>query len=122
MFPLPWPLVALSVAVYAAVGLAIGAATGWIISQRRLALERKIRIDAMLGSLGFVAGFVGCVLIPWPQNTVVEQLPGGGTVATTMSRYQHPELVAILTALLLPLLYELSRLRKRHATALRRDR
>ena len=122
MFPLPWPVVAIFVAAYAAVGLAIGAATGWLISRYRMDVQRKVLTDAILGSLGFVAGFFGSALMPWPQNTVIEHLPGGGTVATTMSRYQYPGRVAIVTAVLLPLLYELSRPKNRHASSLTRDR
>src|SRR5690348_15126172 len=98
MLPVPWPVVPIYAALYAVAGLTIGAAIGWIISRYRTGIERKILTDAILGSLGFVAGFIGCALVPWPQNTVIEPLPGGGTVATTMSRYQHPERVAVLLA------------------------
>jgi len=115
MFPVPWPVVAIYIAVYATAGLAIGAAIGWLISRHTMRIERKILTDAILGSVGFVAGFIGCATVTWPQNTVVEPLPGGGTVATTMSRFQHPERVAVVIAVLLPLLYELSRRMKRQA-------
>jgi hypothetical protein len=117
MFPVPWPVIALFVVAYAAVGLTVGAATGWLISLYRPEVQRKILTDAILGSLGFVAGFFGCAFVPWPQNTVVEQLSGGATVATTMSRYQHPELVAVVIAVVLPLLYELFRRRDRQTTS-----
>jgi hypothetical protein len=56
--------------------------------------------------------------MPWPRNTVVKQLEGGGSVATTMNRYQHPERVAIAIAIILPLLQELYRWRKRNAASL----
>jgi hypothetical protein len=56
--------------------------------------------------------------MPWPENTVVKQLDGGGTVSTTMNTYQHPEHVAIAVAILLPLLYALYRWRKRNAASL----
>jgi hypothetical protein len=45
--------------------------------------------------------------LPWPENTVVEKLSGGGTVATTMSRYQHPQRLAVVLAILFPLVLEL---------------
>ena len=122
MIPVPWPVVAIFIAAYAAAGLAIGAVTGWLISRYRTEVQRKILTDAVLGLLGFVAGLVGCLLVPWPENTVVEQLSGGGTVETTMTRYQHPERVAIAFAVLLPLLYELFRRRNHHAGSLMRDR
>jgi len=121
MLPVPWPVIAIYVAADATAGLAIGAAVGWLISRYRMGIERKILTDAILGSLGFLAGFTGCTLVPWPQNTIIEPLSSGGTVATTMNRYQHPERVAVLIAVLLPLLYELSRRRKRESTSLTRD-
>ena len=109
MFPVPWFVVAFYFAAYATVGMAIGAATGWLISRLRIGRQPKILNDALLGLFGYLAGFFGCIFIPWPRNTVINQLPGGGTVVTTMSRYQHPERVAIVIAVLLPLLYEISR-------------
>ncbi len=71
---------------------------------------RVVSVNGMyrlLGSFGYLAGFFACIFAPWPQNTVVTRLEGGGAVATTMSRYQHPERVAIVIAVLFPLLYEL---------------
>lgn len=72
--------------------------------------------NIFLGSFGFLAGYVGCIFIPWPTNTVVEPLGGGGTVETTMSRYQHPERVAIVLAILLPVLHELYRYKRARTT------
>jgi hypothetical protein len=63
--------------------------------------------DALLGSFGYLGGIISCAFIPWPENTVVKQLPGGGSVATTMSRYQHPQRFAVVLAILFPLLLEL---------------
>jgi hypothetical protein len=54
--------------------------------------------------------------MPWRYNTVTANLTGGGTVATSMNRYQHPERVAVVLAILLPLLNEVFRLRKRKGT------
>jgi hypothetical protein len=113
-----WFVVAISLVAYATAGLAIGAATGWLISRLRMGSQQNILNDALLGSLGYVAGFFGCIFMPWPRNTVITQLPGGGTVATTMSRYQHPERVAIVIAMLFPLLYELSRRKNRPGASL----
>ena len=118
MFPVSWFVVAISLVAYATAGLAIGAATGWLISRLRMGSQQNILNDALLGSLGYLAGFFGCIFMPWPRNTVISQLPGGGTVATTMSRYQHPERVAIVIAVLLPLLYELSRRKNRPGASL----
>jgi len=114
MFPVSWFVVAISLVAYATAGLAIGAATGWLISRLRMGSQQNILNDALLG---YVAGFFGCIFMPWPRNTVITQLPGG-TVATTMSRYQHPERVAIVIAMLFPLLYELSRRKNRPGASL----
>jgi hypothetical protein len=59
--------------------------------------------------------------MPWPSNTVVERLEGGGTVTSTMPRYQHPERVAIVMAVLLPLLHELYRLKRARANCHRKS-
>ena len=118
MFVVPWFVVALYVAAYAVVGMAIGAITGWLVSRLTRSVRQKLLKDALLGSFGYLAGFIGCIFMPWPRNTVVKQLDGGGSVATTMNTYQHPERVAIVIAILLPLLQELYRWRKRNAESL----
>jgi NhaP-type Na+/H+ or K+/H+ antiporter len=117
MFQAPWLVVALFLFGYAAVGLAVGAATGWLISRYRAEIQRKLLTNALLGSLGFVAGFFGCALLPWPQNAVVKPLFGGATVATTMSRYQQLERAATVIAVVLPLAFELFRRTGRQTVA-----
>ncbi len=117
MFPVPWFVVVLYLAAYALAGMAIGAFTGWLFSRLTKGGRQRLLKDAVLGSLGYLGGFFVCVFMPWPQNTVVTWLEGGGSVATTMSRYQHPERVAIVIAVLFPLLYELSRRKKRKAAS-----
>jgi hypothetical protein len=109
MFPVPWFVVALYLAADAVVGMAIGAITGWLVSWLTKSGRPKLLKDALLGSFGYLAGFIGCIFTPWPRNTVVKQLDGAGSVATTMNTYQHPERVAIVIAILLPLLQELYR-------------
>jgi hypothetical protein len=74
----------------------------------------EILKDAFLGSFGYIVGFIGCIFMPWPRNTVVGPLDGGGTVSTTMNIYQHPTRVAIVVAIILPRLHELYRFRQRH--------
>jgi hypothetical protein len=118
MFPVSWFVVALGLVAYAIAGTAIGVITGWAVSLLTKGGRQRLLKDAFLGALGFLAGFIGCVFMPWPRNTVVTQLGGGGSVATTMSSYQHPERIAIVVAILLPLLYELSRWKKRRAASL----
>jgi uncharacterized membrane protein YeaQ/YmgE (transglycosylase-associated protein family) len=102
--------------VYALAGMAIGAISGWLGSRITKCGPQGLLRDVFLGSFGYLAGFVGCMLIPWPENTVVEQLKEGGTVHTTMNRYQHPERVAIVIAALLPLLHELYRFRRKRTS------
>lgn len=109
MLPVPVIVVILTLVLYAIGGMVIGALSGWLASLITKCGQKAVVRDGFLGSLGFFVGFIGCALIPWPSNTVVERLKGGGTVATTMSRYQHPERVAIVMAVLLPLLHELYR-------------
>jgi hypothetical protein len=113
-----WFIVALYVAAYAVVGMAIGAITGWLVSLLKRSGRPRLLKNALLGSFGYFAGFIGCIFMPWPQNTVVKQLNNGVSVATTRNTYQHPERVAIAIAILLPLLQELYRSRKRNAASL----
>ncbi len=49
--------------------------------------------------------------MPWHENTVTERLSGGGMVTTTMNSYQHPIRIAVVSAVLIPVLYEVYRLR-----------
>lgn len=112
MFTVPWFVVALYLAAYAIAGMAIGTATGWVTSRRTKCVRQGIWKDAFLGSLGFLAGFIGCMLIPWPTNTVVDSLEGGGSVLTTMNRYQHPLPVAVFLAVLFPFFRGLYRWKK----------
>jgi hypothetical protein len=91
-------------------GVGIGVLTGWLVAlATRCATQYGVLKNGLLGSLGSLAGFIGCIVMPWPRNTVVESLEGGGWVATTTSKYQHPEHVAVALAILLPLFHELYR-------------
>jgi hypothetical protein len=97
-------------------GMAIGAFSGWLFSLITRCGPRGLVWDIVLGSLGFLAGFIGCILVPWPTNTIVEHLAGNTTVVTTNRGYQHPERVAILAAVVLPILHELYRFKRARAT------
>jgi hypothetical protein len=112
MFPVPAVVVIIYLVVYAIAGMGIGALSGWLVSRITKCGPQGLLKDSFLGSFGYLGGFLGCILTPWPRNTVVEQLKSGGSVATTMNSYQHPERVAVVTAILLPLLYELYRLKR----------
>ena len=112
MFPVSHAVVIFYLMVYAVAGMAIGALSGWLCSLITRCGPQGVWRDAFLGSFGYLAGFIGCIFMPWPRNTVVERLEGGGSVATTMDAYQHPERLAIVMAVLLPLLYELYRFKR----------
>ena len=56
MFPVSWTVVVLSLAVYAAVGTALGALTGFAVSFVLKLNFRGILEDTFLGSFGFVLG------------------------------------------------------------------
>jgi hypothetical protein len=115
MLPVMFPIVITYLAMYAIAGMAIGTVTGWSVSLVTRFHPTKILRDAFLGLFGFLVGFIGCALMPWPRNTVVKHLEGGGSVATTMYHYQHPERIAVVMAILLPLVHELYRLKHAHA-------
>jgi uncharacterized membrane protein YeaQ/YmgE (transglycosylase-associated protein family) len=91
--------------------MAIGAVTGWLTSFVTKYKPQKLFRDACLGALGSLVGFLGCVFLPWHENTVT-YLDGDTKVTSTINGYQHPERVAIVVAFLLPLLYELYRSRR----------
>jgi hypothetical protein len=98
---------------YAMFGMAIGALSGWLTSLITKCGPQGVWKDVFFGSFGYLAGLFGCLLLPWPQNTISEHLDGGGTMTSTMNRYQHPERVAIVIAVLLPLLHELYRFKRK---------
>lgn len=110
-FPL-WFLILTSLLI----GLVVGALIGLLAS---LLLRLKIRarfiiIDAILGALGFDTAWTIVLLIPW-RNTItygVDHIP----VTSTMNHYQHPDLLAYIAAMLLPILHEVHRFRRSKAT------
>jgi MFS family permease len=108
------PILAIILLVlYGMGGAAIGVLSGWIVSLVTKCGPRGIGWDALLGFVGFVVGFIGTGLMPWHQNTITYQLDGGGTSTSTANTYQYPERVAVVVAILLPLLFELCRFWRR---------
>jgi len=57
-----------------------------------------------------LGGFISIVM-PWHTNTISYELSGGTHVTSTMNSYQHPERVAVVVAIILPILHELYRKR-----------
>jgi hypothetical protein len=113
-----WPLVVAYSLAYLLIGFVVGASTGYLTALLARNRPATLLTDGLFGSVGFWAGFLVTALIPWPYNTVIRHLNGGGTVATSTNSYQHPERVAVILAILLPLFNELSRLRKKKSTKL----
>jgi hypothetical protein len=95
--------------LYAAGGMALGMLSGWFLSLWTKCGPRGVWTNGLLGSAGYLAGLIGAVYMPWRQNTVTEQLSDGVVVTTTTNTYQHPERIAVLVAILLPLAHELYR-------------
>lgn len=108
MLPLP-PIVYVAFAMlYAVLGALVGSLSGWLTA---LGCKRRprLKVDATFGGIGFLLGFTISALLPWPTNTISYELSGGTKVTSTMNSYQHPERVAAVVAIVLPLLYELRR-------------
>jgi hypothetical protein len=92
-------------------GMVIGGVSGCLVSLALRLGWRGALWDAPLGAVGLVGGFVGSVLIPWPRNTITYKV-GDTVVSSTMNSYQHPDIVALVLAILLPVLREVYRLRR----------
>ena len=115
MFAVPVTFVIFALVLCATAGMVIGALSGWLTSLVTKCGPKGVFRNIFLGSLGSLVAFIGCIFVPWPSNTFVEPLESGGTVATTMARYQHPERVAFVVAVLLPFLHEMYRFKRARA-------
>jgi hypothetical protein len=93
------------------VGVGAGALCGLLASMVLKLGTHGILKDAVLGGVGFLAGFFGSISLPWPQNTIKYHV-GDISVASTMHTYQHPYNVAFAIALILPALHELYRFKQ----------
>jgi hypothetical protein len=102
---LPWPIVVLFFLLHALAGMAIGALTGWVVCLVAKIRPRALIADGVLGTLGYFAGFIGCVLV-WPKNTI------------TYGTGPNPEWAAVVAAVLLPLFNELYRWKSRRTVSL----
>ena len=90
-------------------GISIGAVIGLLVI---LVTKRPtlILVDALLGAVGFVVGVVLTARVPFQMNTVTRKV-GDAILSTTTRHYQHPYRAAVLLAVLLPVLYEVYRLK-----------
>ena len=93
----------------AVVGISIGAVIALLVI-RVTKRPTLILLDAILGAIGFVGGAVASARLPYKLNTVTKRV-GDTVISTTMRHYQHPYRAALLLAVLLPVLYELYRLK-----------
>jgi hypothetical protein len=91
-----WILLFYFLYIYVIVGLSTGAIAGLIASAILRAKVRRIGTDALLGRFGLFFGFAACIVL-FPRNTI------------TRNSGPDPYVIAIITAALLPLLYELYR-------------
>ena len=112
MIPVPLVVVIYFLAVGAIIGMATGTFAGFLASLALRLGRRGIVKDGLLGSLGFLAGVIGCAVLPWPRNTIVTYHTNGTFEESTMGSYQHPYAVAFIVAVLLPLLHEIYRFKR----------
>jgi uncharacterized membrane protein YeaQ/YmgE (transglycosylase-associated protein family) len=112
MLPVSPTLTIIFLSLYALAGMAIGSLSGWLTSVLTKSGAQGLFRDALLGSLGFLGGFIGCFYFPWHQSTISYQLKGGTQVTSTANFYQHPERIAVVIAVVLPFLHELNRFRE----------
>jgi hypothetical protein len=93
---------------HAMVATVIGVASGWLTFAFTKTGSRRLLVYAMVGVIGYFAGFSTCFL-PWHENTISYRLSGGTIVTSTANFFQYYERVAVIAAIMLPCLYELSR-------------
>lgn len=102
---------------HAIAGMVIGALSGWLTVAVTKTAPRRLLTDALIGLFGNFGGLMTCFL-PWHQNTISYRLSGGILVTSTANYFQYYERVAVIAAIMLPCLYELSRfLRARRSTS-----
>jgi peptidoglycan biosynthesis protein MviN/MurJ (putative lipid II flippase) len=97
----------------------VGGIVGLVVGILSYALKRnRIRTvfgDTLLGGIGSVVTVIACAIMPWPRNTVSKSLSPGIRVESTLNRFQHPYIAAVLVAALLPALNEWVRAKRQTA-------
>ena len=89
--------------------MAIGAITGWLSSLILKNGTGGVIRDSFLGALGYLAGFYGCIFMPWPRSTSSEGFAG----AMRLTMNLHSERVSVVVAIVLPMLHEWYRSRRK---------
>ncbi len=97
-------VVVIFASVYALAGAILGMLSGWLTALA-LKFRYKPKLNAAIGAMGFLLGGLISIAMPWHTNTISYELSGGTEVTSTMNSYQHPERVALITAICLPILY-----------------
>ena len=97
--------------LYGVAGALLGSLSGWITAFV-LRIRCRLIMDGALGAAGFLLGGVVASVMPWHTNTITYELSGGTKVTSTMNSYQHPNRVAVVVAVALPVLYEFWRKRR----------
>jgi len=99
--------------VMAIFGMAIGAITGWLSSLVLKNGTGGVLKDSFLGAFGYLAGFYGCIFMPWPRSTSSEGFAG----AMRLTMNLHSERVSVVVAMVLPVLHEWYRSRRKRTVA-----
>jgi H+/Cl- antiporter ClcA len=112
MFPISPIATTLGYVVIAVLGGIIGILAGILFSLILKTGVQRVVNDAFIGAIGSVVTVIGCSIVPWPRNTTSEPLAPGLKVETTMNRFQHPYIAAIIIAIMLPALHQWIRARR----------
>jgi H+/Cl- antiporter ClcA len=96
----------LGYAVIALFGGVIGLLVGILACRFRRNDSKVVLWDGLLGCVGSVVAVIGCAIVPWPTNTVSRSLSPGIHVDSTMDRFQHPYIAAVIVAAILPAVNE----------------
>jgi hypothetical protein len=95
----------------------VGISTGAIVhllstrATHRPANLRVFLIDCVLGAVAFLSGVAAVLFIPTPAHTQTRKV-GEVVIRETTRRFQHPYLVALALAILVPLAVEVLRARR----------
>jgi uncharacterized membrane protein YeaQ/YmgE (transglycosylase-associated protein family) len=98
--------VIVGVILYTFVGTVAGALTGLVAALiLKKPKARGILKDGVRGAVGFLVTFLIASLISFPTNTVTYHVHST-LVTSTENSYQHPFTVALVAAIVLPLIRE----------------
>jgi hypothetical protein len=82
--------------------MAVGAITGWLSSLVLKNGTGGVIKDSFLGAFGYLAGFYACIFSPWPRHTASKGVAGAMRLIMNL----HSDRVAVVVAILLPVLHE----------------